>query len=117
MRCLWQNSTAFLRVLNALENIRSSIQLNERALTARVVQNDIVLLRLSGRELQDAIRVLADADLHQDAAALLREARALLLQAIDTRDRERVQEAILRQKSARALICELGTDDVLCPDH
>ena len=57
---------AFLRVINALENMRASVALLEQADT-----------RLAVEEIDDAIAVLAGAGLHMPAVAALREARDL----------------------------------------
>jgi mono/diheme cytochrome c family protein len=64
---------AFLRVLNALENIRQSIELLEASGKAR--PSERVVSQVS-HEIEDAIQVLAERALHLDAVALLREARA-----------------------------------------
>jgi len=64
---------AFLRVLNALENIRQSIELLEASGKAR--PSERVVSQVS-HEIEDAIQVLAERGLHLDAVALLREARA-----------------------------------------
>jgi mono/diheme cytochrome c family protein len=68
---------AFLRVINALENIRASVVLLEEPRPSRKAE----ARRLAGEEIDDAIMVLAGAGLHADAIARLREARALAAQA------------------------------------
>src|SRR5712691_6760480 len=68
---------AFLRVINALENIRSSIALQERAQDAHRLTNARDLLRLSIGEINDAIEVLRGAGLHRGAVLHLRAARGL----------------------------------------
>jgi mono/diheme cytochrome c family protein len=94
----------FLRVINALENIRSSIELYERAEAASDPLVAERLLRLSGAEIGDAIRVLRDARLHPAAVRHLEAARGLLRAAIaNPRMRERLSDrAIAQQKRARA---------------
>ncbi|HEY7492526.1 MAG TPA: hypothetical protein VIH59_15630 [Candidatus Tectomicrobia bacterium] len=111
---------AFLRVLNALENIRASMQLDERVLNAREVDNARPLLRQSRQDLQDAIKVLSDVRLHPEAVGLLQEARRFVQQASDSSDRRKIRQAIQaaldQQREARAELCVLGTDPVLCPE-
>jgi mono/diheme cytochrome c family protein len=68
---------AFLRVINALENIRASVVLLEEPRRTRKAEAH----RLAGEEIDDAIMVLAGAGLHADAIARLREARALAARA------------------------------------
>lgn len=65
---------AFLRVINALENIRSSVELEQRATTTGNFSMAQELLKLSIAELQDAIEVLSCVGLHPDAQQRLREA-------------------------------------------
>lgn len=85
---------AFLRVINALENIRSAILFQQSALLTSepsVVQR---LLELATEEIKDAIAVLAGGGLHPDAVALLEEAKSLTGQQL-------IQEAITKARSAR----------------
>lgn len=65
---------AFLRIINALENIRSSVELEQRATTTGNFNMAQELLKLSIAELQDAIEVLSCIGLHPDAQQRLREA-------------------------------------------
>ena len=67
---------AFLRVMNALENIRSTTSLAQRAKVAISTAQARELLRLSTADLEDAVDVLKCAALHP-------EARAKLLEALD----------------------------------
>ena len=69
---------AFLRVINARENIRSSIALNERAQNAPRLDDVRDLLRLSISEIKDAIGVLRGAGLHPVARLNLRAAREFI---------------------------------------
>jgi cytochrome c peroxidase len=66
---------AFLRVLNALENIRSSTEVLQRAQGPLSRAKARELLRLSTAEIDDAIRVLRERGLHQDGVTYLRIAR------------------------------------------
>ncbi len=79
---------AFLRVINALENIRASLALLDRQ---GVTRDD---RRLAGEETDDAITVLAGAGLHPEAIALLRDARALT-------ERAKVRDAVATLQRAR----------------
>ena len=64
----------FLRVINALENIRASVALLEEPVgKSRRAETR----RLAGEEIDDAIIVLASAGLHPDAIAHLRDAGLL----------------------------------------
>jgi mono/diheme cytochrome c family protein len=82
---------AFLRVLNALENIRESIELLESGpgTKRRPVSQ-------AAHEVEDAIRVLAERALHLDAVALLRQARA--------RVDDKPEEALDYLRQARSLL-------------
>ena len=75
---------AFLRVINALENIRSCIALLERAEDVRLLNDARDLLRLSISEISDAIEVLRGAGLHRGAVLHLRAARGLVEVAANT---------------------------------
>ncbi len=72
---------AFLRVINALENIRASLALIERAADAPTKQRRFTLLARAGHETEDALQVLAGGGLHPAAVALLQSAFAQLQQA------------------------------------
>jgi cytochrome c peroxidase len=89
---------AFLRVLNALENIRQSIELLEASGKARPSEG--VVSQVS-HEIEDAIRVLAERALHLDAVALLREARASV-----ERKPPQSRETIELLREARSLLAE-----------
>jgi cytochrome c peroxidase len=70
--------SAFLRAINALENIRSA---RELATTAQSLHSDpraAPLLRQAIAEIRDAIEVLTGADLHPDAVKNLRMAANLI---------------------------------------
>ncbi len=73
---------AFLRVLNALENIRESIELLEEA-QQRPKRSDLALAQAL-EEIDDAIRVLAARSLHPDALDSLEAARRLTKRALRT---------------------------------
>jgi mono/diheme cytochrome c family protein len=92
---------AFLRVLNALENIRSATEMlgdaqsltTEPALLTR-------LLALASKDLGDAIKVLDDAGLHPDAVSLLRDAQTAAGQQL-------IAIALTDALAARALLIDL----------
>ncbi len=92
---------AFLRVVNALENIRESIELLETSARARPAERERGLVSQASHEIDDSVRVLAEREIHLDAVALLREARAAL-----ERKPERTAEAIERLREARSLLAE-----------
>jgi cytochrome c peroxidase len=72
---------AFLRVLNALENIRSSINVAERGRTMRTADDMREFARLSIAETIDAIQVLSDGALASPIEPAILAARARLLAA------------------------------------
>jgi len=99
---------AFMRVINALENIRSAIDLEERALEQRSQAGAAELLRLSIAEIQDAIDVLSGASLHPDAIRELRSVIARDQFAINTADKPTrdtaIGKALVEKQAARDLM-------------
>ncbi|HET8676471.1 MAG TPA: hypothetical protein VFO63_11825 [Blastocatellia bacterium] len=96
---------AFLRVINALENIRSSVDLENRAKVATSFSQAQELLKLSIAELDDAIEVLDCAGLHPDAqkkllAAAAIDALALVTSHTATRN-ALINQAIALKDSAK----------------
>jgi len=86
---------AFLRVINALENIRASLELLDEARSMANMGMDRWRLRLDQAhyETEDAIEVLTGGNLHAPAVASLRQA----LEQIDTaRQRRRPGKAVAR---------------------
>ena len=69
---------AFLRVLNALENIRSSITVVERGRTMSGVADQRDLARLTLAETEDAIQVLSEGSLAGSSEPAIRSARLRL---------------------------------------
>jgi copper homeostasis protein CutC len=98
---------AFLRVINALENIRQSIELLEASLEVSFEERGRLLAR-AVHETDDSIRVLKGGGLHPEAVAPLREARRLADKAVRSVFffRKHTKEAIREQKKARALLVE-----------
>lgn len=98
---------ALLRVLNALENIRSAIDAQTGATTADF-GNARSSLRFSITEVDDAIRVLTERRLHRNAVVRLGQARGLLTLASNTpaatlRNRL-IGQAITQEEAAKALL-------------
>lgn len=98
---------AFLRVLNALENIREAIALLEASLAARA-REATALLDRAVRETEDSIRVLEGGGLHPEAVAHLQEAKRLTQKASRSLffKGRRTQEAIREHQKARGLLVE-----------
>ena len=100
---------SFLRVLNALENIRSSIDLLERASSRHATREDrSAALAQAIAETGDAIRVLEGAKVHPAAIAQLQEAHRLerrVARAPLFRGHH-LREAIEAQRRARAELTE-----------
>ena len=94
-----QEVAAFLRVLNALENIRSATEMLADAQSVTEPALLTRLLALAAKDLGDAIRVLDDAKLHPDAVQLLRDAQAAANQQL-------IANATVRASAARALLIE-----------
>lgn len=91
---------AFLRVINALENIRATIALLESTLQASS-ERARVLLGRALEETDDAVLVLRAGGLHPEAVAHLNQSRDLIRQALDSYSADRVREAIRAQELAR----------------
>lgn len=86
--------SALLRVINALENIRSSTEIETRARNAKFLSDAVDLLRLSISELEDAVDALACGSLHPEAIQKLRRAIELDQQALTTNSRSTRQSLI-----------------------
>jgi hypothetical protein len=96
---------AFLRVINARENIIQSVGLETRALSlSQAGAQD--LLGLSIEELNDAISVLVNGNLHPTARQRLLEAIQLDQQAMNTADQaarnQLILQAICKKQAARS---------------
>jgi hypothetical protein len=72
---------AFLRVINALEKVRSATELLDKVLDARALREAQRSLSISNAEIGHGIRVLQGVKLHLAAVAHLKAARALLAAA------------------------------------
>ena len=100
---------AFLRVINALENIRVGIELLEGSLRARSPEEAKELRERAIRETDDSIGVLEGGGLHPESLAHLREARRLTKKAIHSLffGLKHTRKAIGEQRKARALLVEI----------
>jgi hypothetical protein len=96
---------AFLRVINALEAIRSAIESRRSALATPPPTLAAPALASASQAVRTAIRVLAEVGLHPEATTLLDDARQLPGQC-DTTD------AIAKLKGARALLVDTPPDDM-----
>ncbi len=97
---------AFLRVINALENIRASLELLERAeRTDRRADYDN--LRFVIEETDDAIMDLVGGGLHAAAVRELKEARELTERAAERYSRDLSRDAISALERARDELIEL----------
>ena len=76
---------AFLRVINALEKVRSSLELLDKVLEARALSEARQPLRISNAEIGHGIRVLQEVKLHGVAVVHLKAARTLLVAAGKTK--------------------------------
>ena len=98
---------AFLRVINALEKIRSAIQQEQTALLTKDKSLVSRLVSLAGKDLDDAISVLQGAGLHPDAVSLLEEAKSLIGQDLSLKAmKQAIKEAIEKEEAARGLLVD-----------
>ena len=101
---------AFLRVLNALENIRQSLELLEPSVKKGFAERaeDRTLLKRAVRETQDSIKVLDGGGLHPEAVAHLQKAKEFAGKAEGSLFRRRalVQQAVDELRHARAQLIE-----------
>ncbi len=99
---------AFLRLVNALDNVRITTSLLEDSIQARPSERAVGLLKRAVRESEDAARVLSERSLHPDAVMLLQAATRLIEReaAHPSRDAEPTREAIQNLEEAKALLVE-----------
>jgi cytochrome c peroxidase len=97
---------AFLRVINVLENIRSSVDLETKAKAANGFPQAQELLKLSLSETGDALEVLEGGRLHPEAQKKLRQAAALDAAALVTPNaalrNQLINQAMALKNSARS---------------
>ena len=98
---------AFLRVINALENIRISVELLEKS-QDESSKKARELLGLAIEETKDSIMVLKGGGLHPGAVAHLKKAKRLTKKAARSWffRGAKTREAIREQMKARALLVE-----------
>lgn len=96
---------AFLRVINALENIRGTIALLTESLAVDRERATALLAR-AVEETGDAIFVLEGGGLHPVAVARLRESRTLIRRAGVSVRRRTIEEAVEAQDAAREELVE-----------
>jgi cytochrome c peroxidase len=110
----------FLRVINALDNINSAIDYENKGLSGKNFPQARDPLKAAVHELEDAINVLDEKGLHPDAVQYLMEAADFTEQASKTGNGKRRNEligmAIEAGISAREDMCDPGSDAVLCPN-
>lgn len=108
--------TAFLRVINVLENLRSTIDLQSRAVFAPDLPSAEKLLSISQSEIEDAVTVLTQGSLHPDALPLLTSADSLISLAKVNPDRgqrnAQIDAAVVNEMDARNLMVVGGVTDV-----
>lgn len=101
---------AFLRVLNALENIRQSLELLQSSAKKGYAERaeDLELLKRAVSETQDSIKVLDGGGLHPEAVAHLQKAKELAEKAHCSffRRSSLAQQAIDELRHARAQLIE-----------
>lgn len=101
---------AFLRIINALENIRISLDLLEGSVQKGFFERQRAreFLRRTVHETEDSIAVLAGGGLHPDAVAHLKEAKRHTENAARSLffRRGNARSAIREQQQARALLIE-----------
>jgi len=107
-----------LRVLNSLENIRSSVEFLKKAFNlVNIDQEDAnKAINASTFDLNDAIEVLADKGLHPNAVSHLMEALALAEEAQDVNNRNakksKIRLSVKKAVQAQNNMCTSGA--VLC---
>ncbi len=110
----------FLRVINALENIRSAVQFGNSALQANDLNSAQKPLAVALAELEDAIEVLDEKNLHPNAVDHLMTSADHIAHAMNTSKTAKRNKFINKAKDkeikARGEICQVGSDTVLCPN-
>lgn len=75
---------AFLRVINALENIRAAVEYGDTTIVARTDSTTSTFLKFMSGDTKDAIEVLESAGLHPEAVAKLKTADKSVTLALST---------------------------------
>ena len=100
---------AFLRVINALENIRTSVELLQRA-SGTQISDDEALLERAFHETEDAYQVLVGGDLHSESSRRLQAALELIRRAQSATSSARrddyINDAVSEQTAARDMLSD-----------
>ncbi|HWB84329.1 MAG TPA: hypothetical protein VG675_09330 [Bryobacteraceae bacterium] len=114
-----QQIAAFLRVLNALENIRSSINVGDRGRMMTKDDDTQDLARLAAAEIRDALKVLSEGALAWSTEPAILSARVQLLTASVLMEaaqhlpsraiRPALQQSLSRLRAARAELADETT--------
>ncbi len=100
-----ESVAALLRVLNALENIRSSSELDQAAFDLKDKDKASMLLDIASFDTEDAFQVLEERSLHLKAVAMLKEAYRKEREAVGENSRPRrddlIQEILVLKEQAR----------------
>lgn len=111
---------AFLRVVNALDNIRAVTDLLDRAKLSGTVAGSQKLLHVAQADLEDAVQVLNESELHEeDAVPNLEEAQSLVDSAANagnTSERDGfIDEGIAKVQAARTFMVVAEGTSVVPP--
>lgn len=98
---------AFLRTLNAMENIRSSNAFDQRAMDPDELAPVDELITWGMADTRDAIEVLTESDLFPDSVALLREALVQQRKAKAQRNIDMLEDAVAAKEAARDLMVRM----------
>jgi cytochrome c peroxidase len=93
---------ALLRVLNALENIRSSSELDQACYDVKDKDKVAYLMSLAAHDTSDAVRVLSERSLHPEAVAKLKQAYDKEIEAEDEASRPRRNDLIVEILALKA---------------
>ena len=103
-----ESVAALLRVLNALENIRSSTEFDQAAVNLKDKDKAAMLLDLASFDTRDAVRVLDERSLHLDAVVYLKLAYDLEISARNENSRPKrddmISQILLLKARAKALM-------------
>jgi hypothetical protein len=105
-----ESIAAMLRILNALENIRSSSELDQAALQTADLAKSKELLDIASFDTEDAFQVLEERSLHLTAVSYLKQAHKKERDAVAQRNRPRrnkmISEILALKARARAEMIE-----------
>lgn len=102
---------AFLRVINALENIESAIALEQRAFDVGLSDEQLDLLELARADTVDAIDVLRGGGLHPDAVQILEQAVEDIQKASTAKTSKKAKQAINKAIDAHEDAREVMVDE------